>query len=479
MKEWDGMMNFQFLDNGSFRALGGAPVRAAGWLPRALLVLGLLPVIAGCSTMEDWTDLETPELPDMPKFSNPFAKPEAKLPGERIPVITGKRDGTDELDVEAATKVTALPVATLNSVWTQPGGAPDNAPGHLALTGGLSQRWSADIGRGTTKRGRVVASPIVYGGRVFALDSRGRVSAYSQSGGGQIWSVKLTPPRENDYEGYGGGLAIDNGMLYVATGYGRVFALSPSSGKEIWVKVVGEPMRNSPTAVNGKIFATTVLGSFVCLNGADGTELWRYQGLPESASLLTNASPAVAGDMVIAPYPSGELIAFDIETGSPIWTESLSRTARGGSTALRTASRPVISGGVVYAVGYGGRMIASSLKTGERLWSQTVKGVQPPWVVGSTVYVVDLSGTLMALTAKEGKVIWKTKLPGGGSWSGPVLADGRLWLVSTNGMLAGVDAKLGMVNAKRELGHKMVVAPVVAGGKMYILTDKAKLLAFN
>ena len=446
----------------------------------SLVVVSFALTLSACSTMEDMTGMDAPEfeVPSLPKFTNPFKKPEAKLPGERIPVMTAKRDGM-ELDVEAATSVTVLPAAVLNSVWTQPGGQPDNAPGHLALMGGLTSHWSADIGKGSTKRGRVVASPIVYGGRVFALDSRGRVSAYSQSSGGLIWSVKVTPDSERDYEGYGGGMAVDGDQLYVATGYGRVYALAPSSGKQLWVKVVGEPMRASPTAAGGKVFAVTVMGSFVCLNGQDGAELWRYQGLPESASMLTNASPAIAGGMVIAPYPSGELIAFDIESGSPIWTESLTRSSDGGLSPLKNASRPVIHNGIVYAIGYGGRMIASSLKTGERLWSLNVKGVQPPWVAGGAVYVVDLSGELMALTAKEGKLIWKTKLPGNGRWSGPVLAADRLWLVSTAGQLVGVDAKLGTVTGNRDIGYKMTIAPVVASGKMYILTDKAKLLAFN
>ncbi len=434
---------------------------------------------AGCSSMEELTGVETPELPSLPKLSNPFKKPEPKMPGERIPVMSAKREGGPELDVSAVTAFTALPIATVNSVWSQPGGQADNAPGHLALTGGLASRWSSSIGRGSTKRSRIIASPIVYGGKIFTLDSRGRVSAFSQSGGSRLWTIKLTPDQEYDYEGYGGGLAIEGDKLYVATGYGQVYALAPSSGKEIWVKVIGEPMRSSPTATNGKVFATTVLGNFICLNGADGAELWRYQGLPESASMITNASPAISGGIVVAPYPSGELVAFDIETGAPIWTESLSRAARGAVSAIRNASRPVISNGVVFAVGHGGRMIASSLKTGERLWSQNIQGVQAPWVAGSVVYVVDTRGELLAMTAKDGKLIWKSKLPGGGQWSGPVLAGGRLWLVSTKGMLVGVDAKLGSISAKRDIGTKMTIAPVVASGHMYILSDKGKLMAFN
>lgn len=448
---------------------------------RSALIAGLTAgLLAGCSTMEDMTDFDTPELPSLPKFTNPFKKEEPKLPGERIPVMSAKRGGMPELDVSEATAVTVLPAVTVNTVWTQPGGKPDNAMGHLALNGTLSNRWSADAGRGSNKRSRVVASPIVYNGKVFTLDSRGRVSAFSQSGGGRIWSRKVTPENENDHEGYGGGLAVEEGRLYVATGFGKVYALDPRSGNELWVHDVGEPVRASPTVTGGKIFTTTALGSFVCLSAADGSELWRYQGLPESASLLTNASPAVMDGIVVAPYPSGELIAFDIESGQPVWTETLSSSALKSSLAsLKNASRPVISNGVVYAVGHGGRMIASSLKTGERLWMQNIKGVQAPWVAGGTVYVVDVSGELMALTAKSGKLLWRSKLPGGGRWSGPVLAGGKLWLVSTSGMIVGVDGKLGSVTAKRDLGYKMTIAPVVAGGQMYLLTDKAKLLALN
>ncbi len=446
-----------------------------------LVCLGVVfSALSACSTFEDYTDFDTPELPSLPSFTNPFAKKEAKLPGERIPVMTAKRDGLPDLDVGAATTIAALPVVTTNTEWTQPGGLASNAPGHLALSSSLSPRWNSDAGRGSSKRSRIVASPIVYGGRVFTLDARGKVSSFSQSGGGLIWRVSMAPDQEKDYEGYGGGLAIDGGRLYVATGFGKIHALNPANGKEIWVQEIGEPVRASPTAAFGKVFTTTALGSFICLNSEDGSVLWRYQGLPESASLLTNASPAISGSIVVAPYPSGEVVAFDIETGSPVWTETLSRSQRGSSlSALRNASRPVISNGVVYAVGHGGRMIASSLKTGERLWAQNVQGVQAPWVAGSTVYVVDIKGELMAMTAKDGKLLWRTKLPGGGRWSGPVLAGGQLWLVSTKGMMVGVNAKLGSVAYKRGLGVKMTIAPVVAGGRMYVLTDKAKLLSFN
>jgi outer membrane protein assembly factor BamB len=85
----------------------------------------------------------------------------------------------------------------------------------------------------------------------------------------------------------------------------------------------------------------------------------------------------------------------------------------------------------------------------------------------------------MAITRRDGKIMWTTKLPGTHTWSGPVLAGGRLWLTSNKGHLIGVDATTGKVDASQDLGHPIYIAPVVAQGRMYVLTDKARLIAFN
>ena len=40
----------------------------------------------------------------------------------------------------------------------------------------------------------------------------------------------MTPENEKSKEGFGGGLAIDGGHLYAATGYGTVVSLDASNG---------------------------------------------------------------------------------------------------------------------------------------------------------------------------------------------------------------------------------------------------------
>jgi outer membrane protein assembly factor BamB len=279
---------------------------------------------------------------------------------------------------------------------------------------------------------------------------------------------------------YGGGLAADGGRIIAASGYGNVIALDPASGKRLWEKSIGAPVRASPTAVAERVFVVTVEGRFYCLSGIDGTELWAVRGLPQTASLGLNSSPAIEGDIVVVPYASGDLVALKIADGSAIWSESLSRTRTTSQLAsMSDAARPAIDGGTVFAVGHGGRMVATQAKSGERLWSLNVPGTQTPWVAGDTVFVVDTSGQLMAITRRDGKVQWTAKLPAAATWSGPTLAGGTLWLASSKGHLLGVDAATGRVGTPMELGSAVYIAPVVAQGKMFVLTDNAKLIALN
>ena len=102
-----------------------------------------------------------------------------------------------------------------------------------------------------------------------------------------------------------------------------------------------------------------------------------------------------------------------------------------------------------------------------------------PWPAGDMVYVADVNGILLALSRKDGSVRWLTELPKATRWSGPVLAGGRLWLASGEGMVVNVDAKTGNVVSQRDLGTPIFISPIVAAGRMYVLTDKARLLALN
>ncbi len=445
---------------------GGWQIRFGAAL---LLAIAAAPLLGGCAG----------EGPTLPKISelNPVKEKQTPLPGRRIPIVETTESISSNL-ADASAPV-MIPAPRTNDAWSQPGGDANNAPGNLALNGPLHQLWSASAGQGSSKTGRVTASPIVFDGKIYTLDAAATVSAFTLSGS-SVLSVSTKPDTTVGLGGYGGGLAAENGRLYVANGYGMVTALDPQTGKAIWSKDIDVPVRAAPTAAGDRLYVITIDGKFYCLSGVDGSELWSARGLPQSASLMTSTSPAVNDDVVVVPYPSGDIMAFKLSDGSTIWTENLSRTRQTSQIAsMSDVARPAIDNGVVFAIGHAGRMIAAQAKSGDRLWSLSIPGSEPPCVAGDTVYVVDTGGRLMALSRSDGKTRWLTQLPAAKNYAGPIIAANTLWLISSKGEVLSVDAATGKVGGTMELGDTVYLPPIVAQGPMFVLTDSAKLIALH
>ena len=96
------------------------------------------------------------------------------------------------------------------------------------------------------------------------------------------------------------------------------------------------------------------------------------------------------------------------------------------------------------------------------------------------VYIVDRSARVVAMSTKTGNVAWISQLT-----AGTKLAWGQYWLEIACGWppareaMAGLNPKTGKIVSKRDLGYRLNIAPIVASGHMYILTDNAKLVALN
>ena len=436
-------------------------------LASALALLSLAGCSGGLPSAADLNDL------------NPWAEKQVPLPGKRMAVALADGTATGSVELASADRPLSLPPPRQNDAWSLPGGVAANAPGHLMLAANIRTIWSVDVGQGSSKLGRLTASPIVADGRVFTLDAAGQVTAISGSGS-VAWRTSLVPEKSVDTKAFGGGLAAEGGRVFVATGHGIVTALDAQGGKKLWDKNIGSPIRSEPTVGGGRVFVVTTDGRTVALAGHDGAEMWTYRGLPERASLLIGASPAIDGEIVVVPNPSGDVVALRVTDGTVVWTESLARTRVASSLgAMSDAASPAIDGGTVFAIGHAGRMVATEARSGERVWSANIAGIHMPYVAGDAVYVVDTGGQLIAMSKRDGKALWTTRLSGAKSWSGPVLAGGKLWLTSDTGKLVGVNAAGGKVETQLDIGAPIYIAPVVAGGRMFVLTDKARLVALN
>ena len=419
-------------------------------------------------------------LPTIPGVSNLFGeKDKPPLQGKRVSVLSSDTTASATSTVEAKEPV-SVPAPQANASWSQPGGVASNAPGHLAFDGAAKQIWRGDAGSGSNSEGRITAVPVVHNSKVYTLDRKGEVTAFSASGGGVVWRTSLKPDDAKAELGFGGGLAAEGGRLFAATGYGRMIALDAENGKPIWSRTLGVPIRTSPTAVGGRVFVVNSESQLFALSAEDGKDLWTSRGLPEGASLLSNVSPAVVGNMLVVSFSSGEVTALDPASGATKWTDSVSGGAIGNAIAnIGDTARPVIDGDIVFAASASGRIIATAVKNGERVWAKDIRAGQTPWVAGDTVFVIDTGGRAYALARKTGKTRWVATLPDDKLWNGPVLAGGKLWVVSSKGLIVGLDARSGEAVTRSDLENPVFIPPVVASGRMYVLTDKANLIALN
>lgn len=433
----------------------------------AALLAGAL-ALAGCETVSDL---------------NPFSK-DTVLPGEREALF----DSTDA--AREASSGTASIGSASSVTWTQGAGNAANDPGNVAasITGGRAWRASVGGSGGGMFSGsvRIAARPVTDGSRIFIYSQNGDVTALSSSGG-RLWRRSLRPEGENDVAS-GGGVAVDNGRVYAATGYGQLAALDAASGAVLWSKDISAPARQAPAASGGTVFAVTQTGEVHALAQADGEERWVYAGIAESAGLLAFANPAIAGGTVVVPFTSGEVMALDIKSGEPKWIEGVTRSyrTRAVSGLSDVSASPVISGDTVYASGISGRLVASRLKTGERLWEQDVGSQHTPIVSGNAIFLIDIESRLVAINRKTGEPLWRTVLPNVEgrkksriNWAGPVLANGVLVAASSDGRLARVDAASGRLLGSAETSEDVYVTPIIAGGRMVVITSKGDVVAFN
>lgn len=413
-------------------------------------------------------------------------RPKTPVLGERVSILSTDRGVV--ADPALADVPVSLPDSYVNEEWSQPGGNAIKMMGHVALGQTPGTIWEASIS-GSTQRARLAASPVVKDGKLYVIDAEARVIAMNAQTGARLWQQQL-PSEGNGRSLFGGGVSALDDRVFVTTGAGDVAALDAANGKVLWKKRLGGPLRGSPTLANGHVYVMSQDNQIYALNQSDGETQWSESGTVEVTGVFGVAAPAAGQGTVIAGYSSGELSAYRYENGRVLWGDALSRTSISTSVAALADidADPVIDRGRVFAIGQGGRMASYELVSGQRLWEINIGGISTPAIGGEWVFVVTNDAKLLCVARTTGKIRWISQLrrwrdekdrKDAIRWTGPVLAGGRLILVSTTGDLLAVDPADGRSMGTLEIKRPMSLHPIVANNILYVLTDDGHLAAMR
>jgi outer membrane protein assembly factor BamB len=420
---------------------------------------------------------------------NPFdKKDENKIKaseGERIPLIAFNQ----KLEVSDALKGQSyfLPEPQAVSAWPQPGGLPDQWIDNLAAGKQFQVAWKRGFGEGSNRKLHLTAPPVAADGRIYVMDAEAHVTAMDAATGARVWRIDLAERSKRDKDAFGGGLALSGGRLFVTSGYRFVAAVDAKSGKVLWRTRVDAPIHGAPAVVGGRVTTINISDELQAYNAETGVQEWTYQALEEPARILKASSPAPAGETIVAPFASGELVALRAANGNEEWSITLSRTSRTNalSEIRDIAGRPVVYNGHVYAGSHSGVFADVDLRSGDAKWTLPINSITTPWPAGDVVFIVSQAGEVVCASRENGQVYWITELNKGlkrkkrSLYFGPVLASGRLIVVSDRGKALALDPANGQIKSTINLGGPALISPIAMGDMLYVATDDGQLVAIR
>ncbi|MEP3333442.1 PQQ-binding-like beta-propeller repeat protein [Sedimentitalea sp.] len=378
-----------------------------------------------------------------------------------------------------------------NTTWAQSFGTPAYRTANAALRSAPQRIFSTSIGSGNSRRQRITASPVVAGGLIYTLDSAARVSAVAPTGG-IVWSTDLIPSSDKEGQATGGGMAYDNGTLYVSSGYGRLAALDARTGATRWIQKLDSTGSGTPLVRDGLVYLIAGDNIAWAINTSDGRVAWQLEASPSITNVLGAPSPVLARDYVVFGFGSGDIVAAFRRGGLRRWSATVAgqRTGRAIAKIGDVTGGPVVVGNRIYAGNHSGRIVALDVADGERIWTAREGALGPVWPAGDSIFSVTDQNKLVRINAADGGVIWAVDLPNfvkdkprrrGASFAnyGPILAGGRIIVASSDGQLRFFSPDNGVLTASVPVPGGATSAPVVANQTLYVMGGDGELHAFR
>ncbi len=219
-------------------------------------------------------------------------------------------------------------------------------------------------------------------------------------------------------------------------------------------------------ATDGRRIYATLGNGIVSAHGLDGSKAWAVFVQPPALGFGHASSPVLADGKVIVHY--GDLVALDAKTGKEVWR--LEVDARYGSLTVGRV------GDIELVVTANGTVARAS--DGEKIAEKLFQVEEAsPCVTEGVVYAVDAGRawayrleTIVAEGSKS-KPLWTAKVTNSRRFASPLVHDGLLHTVSSNGLYDVLDATTGESALKKrlDLGESNVYAsPTLAGELLFL-----------
>jgi outer membrane protein assembly factor BamB len=270
-----------------------------------------------------------------------------------------------------------------------------------------------------------------------------------------------------------GPLAVHHGSLVFPDSKKKIRFYDAETGRYLGrIKAKGIPQTGVVVSDSVAIYGVSPKRNFMrAYNLLNGKKLWQ--------TLIKDAlpGPIVQDNRLYVSSAEGELMAFGLTDGRPIWSTRLPSRA---STSVS------LIGDRLYQPGDGGRLYGLDASDGRILFEVQLEGpLVSPVALADRVYACDMLGWVYALNLDDGAVIWQTQLEGP-IWTTPAVAEDRLYVGHSGGQVVALNRADGepvwvydigaVVRASVLVVGDYVIAGSMAGNLVVLRADDGSLV---
>jgi outer membrane protein assembly factor BamB len=339
----------------------------------------------------------------------------------------------------------------------------------------------------------VHSSPAVSGNVVLFGSLDGAIRGLDRITGKLLWTYKTGGERRFSAPGIHGAMpstevmpdpfdvflsspAISGGIAYIGSGDQHVYALDVATGALRWKTRTGNVVHASPAVANGVVYIGSFDRKFYALTAATGAIIWTFETGDDRQiynQVGIASSAAVDEGRVFFGCRDGYFYALDATTGSLLWKHD-------NHKGWVIASPALAGGNVYFPTSDGQRLKALEARTGRVVFDRAMAAISfcSPAIAGKSLIFGTSDGCLQAVDLDTGRLTASFQTEGNRRNGGKYLdASGQIKSAelypdfTLDGMIIGLDRMFSL--------GSILSSPVLADGVVYVGSTDGNLYALR
>jgi len=370
------------------------------------------------------------------------------------------------------------------SSWIMSNSNHQNYLGNIYLKGINSFLLKKKIGKDKFPGSKIITSVLVFKNNMIFSDDKGTIFHVNEKGK-IIWKKNIY---KKAYKKIYKNLvfSIYKGSIFVSDNIGFVYSMNLSNGEILWVRNYEVGTKSYIKIFDNKIFLINEDNKIICLNVKDGSLIWNIFSIKSFIKSESLLSLALTKDgNLLAITSSANIYKIKVENGDILWSRNTAESLYSDATDFFVSSALVIDDDKLI-FSSGNNTFLLKLEDGETVWKQEVSSVATPIISGKNIFIVSENGYFVIMNKDTGEIIssrnilkilkrkkQKTKI------TDFIMGSNKIYSITLNGFLISSSATSGKAEFYKKIGGSNISPMVINNGKLYILTEKSKILILN